>query len=223
MTANSTLSPDSAALNSATSSNFSTTSPQHLVPPIPLRKSTSIDSFTRSARHHQAPHQIRPARGNTTSSIWPLLSQDPPKPLSSSLARRDDLSPGPSNGTRRAPDKTQPSRQTQSRSRGDSISTAGDGANSPLLDESDIERSDELRKSTVKGKYMARDSIPEGGLTLPSRLPSAGPSASSSSTGKAPVPIVPQRSSSLTHRIVKQRSLMSVNTHLSVSDHSSGQ
>ncbi len=214
--------------NSTTTPEFSTPSSQLLVPPFGLsaaglRKSISIDSFTRYNRHTPSSLTIRPARGNTTSSIRPLAPQDPPNDPSSSVPRRDDLSPSTSNASKRVQDKTQPPRPTRTRSRGGSVSTTGDGGNSPLFDVSDFERSDELRLNTVKGKYTARDSIPEGGLSLPSRSSPPGPSASSSATGKAPVPIVPQRGSSLTHRVVKQRSLMSVNTHLSVSAYPRGQ
>lgn len=216
MTANSTLSPDSNPLNSATASEFSAPSSQLVVPPIGLaaglRKSLSIDSFSLQAKHRPSSLTIRPTRGNTTSFIIP---HDSPKDSLSSGTRRDDLSTSTSYAIKRGPD-TPHIRPTPSRSRGASVSTNPEEHEGPQLCGSDIERSDELKKNSVKGKCLVRDPIPEGGLTLPPRTPS-GPSASSSTTGNAPVPIVPERSSSLTHQIAKQRSLMSLDTHLPVS------
>ena len=88
------------------------------------------------------------------------------------------------------------------------MSTSGDDRD--YFDESDVERSDDLRRDAVRRKSMARHNVREGELTLPSRLPP-------SQIVKAPDPIVPTRSSSLSHRKAKQRIPMTVNTHTSVS------
>ena len=87
------------------------------------------------------------------------------------------------------------------------MSTSGDDRD--FQDESDMERSDDLRRDVVKRKSLGRHNVRDGELTLPPRLPPTP-------VVKAPEPIVPTRSSSLSHRKAKQRVPMSVNTHISV-------
>lgn len=223
MTANSTLSPDPIPLNSATSTDLPPSSSHLLLPKVVcnagLRKSLSIDSFTRS-KHQPTPLTVRPTRVNTTSSIHLPHPRESVRLPSTSLSRREDPHPPPPNGTKRDQEKPPiPPRTVHSRTRGASISTVADDSNTSLFDNSDIERSDELPKTVAKGKSLARDSIPEGALTLPPRLSLAAPSPPSPLTNKSPIPIVPERNSSLSHALPKNRSLMSVNTHLSVSIH----
>ncbi|KIP11969.1 hypothetical protein PHLGIDRAFT_98679 [Phlebiopsis gigantea 11061_1 CR5-6] len=69
-----------------------------------------------------------------------------------------------------------------------------------------------------KGKAPWRRQPQPEELTLPSRLSTV---SSSSTMGKLPPPIVPERSSSLGHRLTKQRSLISVNTQVPPSPHQS--
>ncbi|KAI0695598.1 ras guanine nucleotide exchange factor domain-containing protein [Cytidiella melzeri] len=215
----------------ADSSNFSdlnatptTASPELLSPvsplspgPMPaLRKSISVDSFIK----YRTPSDsaTRPARGNTISATTKptvgrgLHSSHPSADLRTQVASSaSSLSEGRKEHARR-PFQTIVG---PSRSRGASVSTTATGGelDDTFFDESDMERSEDLINVARKGKSRFKR---PGDLSLPSRLQSVN---SSPTMGKTPPPIVPERSSSLTHKLTKQRSLISVNTHLPSSPH----
>lgn len=187
------------SVNSSGSTELSSTPAQLLAPPTNLRKSISVDSFIKY--RHLSGSSTRPNRGNTTASVLhppPQVAQPVPREPSPAGLRREQPHPT----VAAAPWKE----SLQSRARGTSTSTLGDEA---YLDDSDVERSEDLRRDVAKRMSMARHTVREGELTLPSRIPP--------SPGRTPEPIVPARSSSLSHRKVKQKVPMSVNTRISVS------
>lgn len=188
----------------------SPSSPLSLAPPSTLRKSISVDSFI---NHRQmSDTATRPNRGNTMSATAkPLMSdifhgQGP----SANRDRAAGASSGNSLSVWQEQDTSQ-QRAGPSCSRGTSVSTnTGDEYESSLLDDSDVERNDDMINVIRKGKATWRRQPQPEELTLPSRLAA---STSSSTMGKPAPPIVPERSSS-GHRLAKQRSLISVNTQV---------
>ncbi|KAI0094911.1 ras guanine nucleotide exchange factor domain-containing protein [Irpex rosettiformis] len=216
----------------ADSSSFSeliatpTTSSPELVSPVSpltlvsiptLRKSLSVDSFTK----HRPPSDsiTRTARGNTVgASSRPITGRGLHNSQSSSDSRTEVAS-SRSSAEERSDWERRPFRQPAagpSRSRGASVSTTtGDELGDSFYDESDMERSEDLISVARTGKSRLRR---PGDLSLPSRLQTA---SSSPTMGKTPPPIVPERSSSLQRpHLKKQRSLISVNTQLPSSPHS---
>ncbi|CAL1695877.1 unnamed protein product [Somion occarium] len=202
--------PESMLVNTVPPSDSSTLdrgspTPSLLAPPTSLRKSISVDSFIK-----QKHIPTRPARSIRVNAPGPYLL-----PTSEGAARdaspsgQDYYASGPS-VSHRQEHEHQPSRRTVStHNRGTVISTSLNEPYTPSYENSDGERSEELRRHAGKGKSVSRQAVPEGELTLPSRLPSSSPIST-----KAPDPIVPERSSSLLNKLSKPRSLMSVNTHL---------
>ena len=219
MTADSSISSD---LNMTPISNspelLSPSSPVPLVQPSSLRKSISVDSFI---SHRQLPDTAtRPNRGNTVSAA----AKPSPNDIfhgQGPAGNYDRLSGAASRKPMSIRHETDTvSRQAGPfRSRGTSISTnTGDEYESSLLDDSDVERNDEMISVMRKGKAPWRRQPQPEELTLPSRLSTVN---SSPPMGKPPPPIVPERSSSLGHRLTKQRSLISVNTQVPPVCHSS--
>ncbi|KAI0793485.1 ras guanine nucleotide exchange factor domain-containing protein [Abortiporus biennis] len=166
-----------------------------LTPPPGLRKSISVDSFV-GYRHPTT----RSSRGNSLAAPPPAPSELV-KSISSSTIRNEEGLPSTKHVW------------PTSRSRGASISTVVDQHQS-FLEESDVERTDDLRRGVSKGKKLAQRQVPEGELTLPSRLQAIPPIPTSA---KVNPPIVPERGSSLSQKqkLPKQRSLIAVNTHIS--------
>ena len=176
-----------------------------LPPPSAPRQSISANSFVNSK--HSSDSAPCTTNGNAASSAQKDSAHSP----LNDAARRQS---GTASSAWRGGDQAGPSR-----SRGASISTtAGDDKyEAASYDESDMELAEDFVSAARKGKTALRSMLPPGELSLPSRLQAVN---SSPTTGKPPQPIVPERSSSLTHKLTKQRSLMSVNTHLpSVSLH----
>ncbi|EKM61029.1 uncharacterized protein PHACADRAFT_247338 [Phanerochaete carnosa HHB-10118-sp] len=218
MTADSSLSSE---LNMTPMTNgpelLSTSSPLPLAPPSSLRKSISVDSFV----------NYKPPLDPTTCSTRGNMMSTTAKPRSNEtygqgLSGNHDPAPRASSGSsmsRREPDNFQ-RWAGPSRSRGTSISTnTGDEYESSLLDDSDVERSEDMINVMRKGKAPWRRHPQAEELSLPSRLTTV---SSSPTVGKAPPPIVPERTSSLgQHRLTKQRSLISVNTQIPPSPHQS--
>ncbi|TCD71512.1 hypothetical protein EIP91_008893 [Steccherinum ochraceum] len=211
ITANSSLSVNSSAPPPNTDSS-PPSSGQLLAPPTNLRKSISVDSFIKY-RHLSSP-STRPNRGSTTSSIMapPTQQTVPREPSPSNGLRREHSHPSvPVSSWREGERLVSQPPLPSAQSRGASMSSFGDDRD--YQDESDMERSDDLRRDVAKRKSMARHNVRDGELTLPSRMPPP------SSSAKALEPIVPARSSSLSHRKAKQRVQMSVNTRISPSHH----
>ncbi|KAH8102648.1 ras GEF [Cristinia sonorae] len=201
MTANSSFSVSS---NSGTTPDASS-STQLLVPPTNLRKSISVDSFIKF-RHLSS--STRPNRGNTTASVMPPQAAPRQASPSTGLRREHSHPTVPAQGSSWR-DGERLSMHSPS-ARGASASTD----DRDYFDESDMERSEDLRRDVVKRKSMARHTVRDGELTLPSRLPASSPAS------RAPDPIVPVRSSSTNQRQAKQRTTMAVNTKLSVAPRS---
>ncbi|GJE86098.1 ras GEF [Phanerochaete sordida] len=218
MTADSSISSE---LNMTPMTNspelLSPSSPLALAPPSSLRKSISVDSFV----NYRPPSDpaTRANRGNTMSAT---AKPKPSEPYGQRPSGSHDTDPRASSGSsmsRHEPDHFQ-RRAGPSRSRGTSISTnTGDEYESSLLDDSDVERSEDMINVSRKGKTPWRRHPQAEELSLPSRLSTV---SSSPTMGKAPPPIVPERTSSLgQHRLTKQRSLISVNTQIPPSPHQS--
>ena len=174
--------------------------------PTALRKSISVDSFV-----------------NYKPSSMAASRQKPPSPLSaeyrSSQADVDRFPAPPSHqsespaSTFRSPWADRDKRSMaafppSSRSRGTSVSTTTDDRD---LDESDLERSDEFARRMRKGKQAPRTSVRPGELPMPSRLQAKG-SVPAMHIGRAGAPPSPSRSSSLSLRASKQKTLVPVHT-----------
>ena len=198
MTADSSLSSEHMTTVTNSPELLSPSSPLSLAPLPSLRKSLSVDSFI---NYRPLPDQsTRPNRGNTMSATAnPLVDDVYGNYNRQSAACRD-------------PDSAQ-QQAGPSRSRGTSISTTtGDEYDSSLLDDSDVERPEDRINVMRKGKVSWRRQPQAEELALPSRLTTV---SSSPSMGRPPPPIVPERTSSLgQHRLMKQRSLISINTQV---------
>lgn len=219
LTAHTSLSPDQPSSSSGNGS------PVYLYPPAApsvttptgLRKSISVDSFVKN------------------KPLMPPARPTPPSPLSAdfraSQADTDSHAPAsarPADNTAagfRPPwadrDRRAPPPAPSTRSRGTSISTATDDRDAAFLDESDVERSEELARRARKGKGAPRQSLRPGELPMPSRLQPKG-SVPSMHIGPFPPPIVPARSSSLNFRASKQKTLMPLHTQFPSVSTSSG-
>lgn len=204
LTAHTSLSPDQPSSSSGNGS------PVYLYPPMlpavttptGLRKSISVDSFVKN------------------KPLMPPARPTPPSPLSAdfraSQADADSQQPASahaSTGGFRPPwaDRRGPPPAPSTRSRGTSISTATDDRDAIFLDESDVERSEDLSRRSRKGKGNSRQSVRPGELPMPSRLQPKR-SVPSMHPGQYPPPIVPPRSSSLNFRASKQKNLLPLHT-----------
>ncbi|KAL1951959.1 hypothetical protein VTO73DRAFT_1108 [Trametes versicolor] len=184
LTAHTSLSPDQPSSSSGNGS------PVYLYPPMlpavttptGLRKSISVDSFVKN------------------KPLMPPARPTPPSPLSAdfraSQADADSQQPASahaSTGGFRPPwaDRRGPPPAPSTRSRGTSISTATDDRDAIFLDESDVERSEDLSRRSRKGKGNSRQSVRPGELPMPSRL---------------------QPKSSLNFRASKQKNLLPLHT-----------
>lgn len=198
MTANSSIYPTMVS-TSARVHGQSSPSSDSLPPPNAPRQSISADSLVNSK--HSSDSVLYTRNGNAAPSAPKDAAESPLND-----AAHKHLST--TSSAWRGGDQAGPSR-----SRGASVSTtAGDDKyEPPLNDESDMELTEDLMSAARKGKSALRRMLPPGELSLPSRLQTVN---SSPTMGKPPPPIVPERNSSLTHKLTKQRSLMSVNTHL---------
>ncbi|KAH9946633.1 ras GEF [Amylocystis lapponica] len=199
--------------------NGAPTAQEHLLPPSPnsltpsssLRKSISVDSFIKQRQSSQL--TTRSARGSTmTSTLQPILD---------TVSRPTSTTPPvvPQDSSSRAPLRDRDKRSMlpppipPSRSRGTSVSTIADEESS-FLEESDLEHSDDAVRRVRKGKAALRTSlIPPGELPLPSRLQSMN-SFPNMNPSQPPSPLVPLRSSSLNHKLARQKVLGSLNTHI---------
>ncbi|KAI0361643.1 ras GEF [Trametes cingulata] len=167
--------------------------------PTGLRKSISVDSFVK----HKQP-------------LMPPTRPTPPSPLSSDFRASQADTDGHMPTSARPADANSTDRRAlppppSTRSRGTSISTAADERDAAFLDESDVERSEELLRRARKGKGTSRQSVRPGELPMPSRLQPKG-SVPSMHIGPFGAPIVPARSSSLNFRGAKQKSLQPLHT-----------
>lgn len=185
-------------------------SPLSLNPLPALRKSLSVDSFTK----HRPPSDsvTRTVRGNTVgANSRPIMGHGVHGSQSSSDSRTEVGSSRSSVEETRREREKRPFQQAvagPSRTRGASVSTTTGDELGDYYDESDMERSEDLISVARRGISKLKR---PGDLSLPSRLQTA---SSSPTMGKTPPPIVPERSSSLQHpHLKKQRSLISVNTH----------
>ncbi|KAH9937673.1 ras guanine nucleotide exchange factor domain-containing protein [Fomitopsis serialis] len=180
-----------------------------------LRKSISVDSFVK-ARQQGISQLTRTARGNTLSS-----NLAPPQEIRQRVHTQSaSVSAESAASSSRVPLRERekpavPPLPTPSRSRGTSVSTNADDREGPkFFDESDLERSEDLSRRTRKSKTMSRQLMPPPGeLGLPSRLQSVN-SSPSISASHPPAPIMPVRSSSLSHQLARQQQTMSVDTHI---------
>ncbi len=173
----------------------SATTPESFASSNNLRKSMSVDSPIK--HRHQADSASRPGHGNRPTNTNGS-SNDASIP-------RTGRPPATSNTPAPAWRDRDKQQAGPSRSRGTSFSsTTGDES---YFDESDMERTEDLDNVVRKGKSTLGGTPAPGELALASRL-------QASNSSQPPQPIVPDRSSSLTHKLKKQRSLMSVNTHL---------
>ncbi|TFK89976.1 ras GEF [Polyporus arcularius HHB13444] len=203
LTAHTSLSPDQPSSSSGNGS------PVYLYPPVApamttpagLRKSISVDSFV-SYKPGMATARPKPSSPLSSAS---QADADHAPPSSS---RQSDAS----TPTFRPPWADRDKRAT-ARSRGTSVSTTTDDRDPGVLDESDLERSEDFSRRTRKGKQSSRQSVRPGELPMPSRLQLKG-SVPSMQVARAGPPISPSRSSSLNGGSSKQRSLMPVRTHL---------
>ncbi|KAI0639385.1 ras GEF [Trametes polyzona] len=209
LTAHTSLSPDQPSSSSANGSPayLYLPAPSAMTSPTGLRKSISVDSFVKN------------------KAFMPPARPTPPSPLSSDFraSQADSHNQGPASARPAdassaifRPSWTDQDRRAQpsvpsTRSRGTSISTAADDRDAVFLDESDIERSEELSRRTRKGKGSSKQSIRPGELPMPSRLQPKG-SVPSMHIGPFPPPIIPARSSSLNFRGAKQKSLGPLHT-----------
>ncbi|KZT02739.1 uncharacterized protein LAESUDRAFT_400607 [Laetiporus sulphureus 93-53] len=201
--------PDSNGV-SAEENQLATTS-HSLSPNSTLRKSISVDSFVGSKPPPQA---SRATRGNTMSSNL-AYPREARLRLSQSGQAGD---PMPS--TSRMPTKERERRGAPppfipSQSRGTSSGATTDARDhSYFLDESDMERSEDLSRRARKSKTASNQAIPPPGeLGLPSRLQTMS-SFPNINANHPPAPIIPARSSSLSHKMAKQKSPMSLDTHI---------
>lgn len=211
MTADSSVFSD---LNATPTTNspelLSPASPLSLAPPTSLRKSISVDSFIKYRAASDA--VTRPARGNTVSSTSKPHSASALHSSHPSVDSRTEATSAASVAWRELEKRPLQQKAGPSRIREASVSsTTGDELDDSFFDESDMERSEDLTSAARKGKTSLRRKLVPGDLSLPSRLQSV---SSSPTMGKPPQPIVPERSSSLSHKLTKQRSLISVNTQL---------
>ena len=211
MTADSSISSELSMTPMSNSPELlSPSSPLSLAPPPSLRKSISVDSFV---NYRSLPDPAtRANRGHTVSATAKPKANEM---YGQGTSENHNSASGASSGnsmSRHEPDNFQ-RRAGPSRSRGTSISTnTGDEYESSLLDDSDVERSEDMISVMRKGKAPWRRRPQAEELSLPSRLATV---SSSPTMGKAPPPIVPERTSSLgQHRLTKQRSLISVNTQV---------
>ncbi|KZT74642.1 ras GEF [Daedalea quercina L-15889] len=180
-----------------------------------LRKSLSVDSFVK-ARQQGIPQSTRAARGNTLSSNLAPPPETRQRVHTQSVSVPVDSAASSSRVPLREREKPAiPPLPTPSRSRGTSVSTnADDREGTKFFDESDLERSEDLSRRTRKSKTMSRQLMPPPGeLGLPSRLQSVNTSPSISAS-HPPAPIMPVRSSSLSHKLAKQKQAMSVDTRI---------
>ncbi|KAF9044714.1 ras GEF [Hymenopellis radicata] len=158
--------------------SFSTalTSPSHMAldnppstsllpPPSSLKKSISVDSFVQYGRDH-IPIATRPNRGHTSSAL------EAPKGLLFDPTHKIDRE----------------RRITIGRSRGASVSSAGDDRAVSVVGESDVERSDILNtpidaynRISLKGQDKGKSFVSGGELPLPSRTPTLSTTSSMSS------------------------------------------
>lgn len=178
-------------------------------PPATLRKSLSEEYLFHPKQYPDA--AARSSRGLTLSSM------SRPVPDASLHHGHAAVSPLPTAGVSSGRPVSQwkdhethatPRRAGPSRSRGTSISNSTTEDDSSLPDDSDWDREDMINMAR-KTKGSRKIPRPEE-LPLPSRLQTV---SSSPTMGKPPPPIVPDRNSSL-HKLTKQRSLISVNTHI---------
>lgn len=178
-------------------------SPHSSIQSSNLRKSISVDSFVKVKQ----PPPNRTSRGNT------LSFNAEHAPDLSNVVQQHVASSTRTSTTRHRVAPAAP------RSRGTSLSAAVDDVDESFLEESDVERHDDQGKPVRNGKVAQRRAVPPGELVLPSRLQSmnsyptmnTSPPSSASTNGSSS-PIVPVRSSSLSHRLSKQKSHMAVNT-----------
>lgn len=179
--------------------------PSMLAPPTGLRKSISVDSFI---QHKFVPGKTTRIRVNAPGPYLLAASEGVTREGSPRQEHFPSTSP---TSPRPEQDQYLSRRSLSARQRGISVSTLASERYSTAYEDSDGERSEDLRRNAGKGKSVSRQTVPEGELILPSRLPNPIPAST-----EAPEPIVPERSSSLTHKLTKPRSLMSVHTHLFV-------
>lgn len=179
--------------------------PSMLAPPTGLRKSISVDSFI---QHKLAPGRTSRIRVNAPGPYLVAASEGVTREGS---PRQEHFPSTSASHSRPEQDHHTSRRSIATRQRGISVSAVASERYYTTYEDSDGERSEDLRRNAGKGKSVSKQTVPEGELTLPSRLPNPLPLSTA-----APEPIVPERSSSLTHKLTKPRSLMSVNTHLLV-------
>ncbi len=136
-----------------------------LPPPSSLKKSISVDSFVQYGRDH-IPTVTRPNRGHTSSAL------EAPKGLLFDSTHKIDRE----------------RRITISRSRGASVSSAGDDRVVSVVGESDVERSDILNtpidaynRISLKGQDKGKSFVSGGELPLPARTPTLSTTSSMSS------------------------------------------
>lgn len=207
LTAQSSPASDMNGLSPSASHDYlRSSSPHSSVTSSGLRKSISVDSFVKAT----ASPSNRPARGNTLNSSSEYLPD-----LASITPQQASVS-----GSSRLPITRHRVNPAASRSRGTSLSTTVDDTEESYFDSSDFEWSDDLPRPVRKGKAAGRRAVLPGELVLPSRLQSVSsyPTMNISPTGPSTLngrssPIVPVRSSSLSHKLSKQKSHMVVNTH----------
>ena len=183
--------------------------------PPSLRKSISVDSFVKARQQGMQPPPTRATRGNTMSTSLAPPTDTRQRAHTQSVPAPAESLASSSRMPLREREKTTVPYPTPSRSRGTSVSTNADDREGPkFFDESDLERSEDLSRRARKSKTMSRQLMPPPGeLGLPSRLQSVNSSPSISTT-HPPAPIMPVRSSSLSHPMVKQRQAMSVDTRI---------
>ncbi|KAK7694634.1 hypothetical protein QCA50_001821 [Cerrena zonata] len=177
--------------------------PSMLAPPTGLRKSISVDSFI---QHKLAPGKATRTRVNAPGPYLLAASEGVTRESSPHHQHFPSTS---SSYSRSGQDHYISRHSVSTRQRGISIGAVSTENYTTAYEDSDGERSEDLRRNAGKGKSVSRQTVPEGELTLPSRLPNILTASTA-----APEPIVPERSSSLVHKLTKPRSLMSVNTHL---------
>ncbi|KAI0963551.1 hypothetical protein AcW1_000596 [Taiwanofungus camphoratus] len=183
-------------------------SPHSLTPPTSLRKSISVDSFIK--------YKQPPSPATQTARPPQLVPLEEARPRAYGSTTSSDLaSSAPRVPPRERDRRVMPPPPTPSRSRGTSVSaTADEREGSSFFEESDAEHSEDRPPRSRKSKSRVVAATPAPGeLHLPSRLQSTN-SFPNMNTSEPPAPIIPIRSSSLGHKLAKQKSLMSVDTHI---------
>ncbi|OCH96179.1 ras GEF [Obba rivulosa] len=201
LTAHTSNSPERASTPTTSAHPSSAPAASSLAPPRTLRKSISVDSFVKKSFV-----TCRPARGNTLDS-----DRDRPKDAltsSSNHVRQNDVQSGSS----RLPPRDRENRPPPpTRSRGESTSTVineRDGVHGEAPTVTTGNHAPDARR--VSSNQQSASSA--GNLRLPPRLSSA--SSQSDINVSAPDPIVPVRGSSLIRKPKKQKSFVSLNTHI---------